>query len=115
MEKGVKRLLMCSGKVFYELRAERAKQGKQNDIHIIRLEQVGLVVWPSRRGPLQSVKQIVAWAACAAGAASPVAAGCDLLSTFLGRFLVQQHASICGCGPISRLGAGRLEETTPYQ
>ena len=44
VEKGVKRLLMCSGKVFYELRAERAKQGKQNDIHIIRLEQVGLVV-----------------------------------------------------------------------
>ena len=56
MEKGVKRLLMCSGKVYYELRAERAKQGKHNDIHIIRLEQVGLVVqmvqqW--RQGPLQ--------------------------------------------------------------
>ena len=78
MEKGVKRLLMCSGKVYYELRAERAKQGKQNEIHIIRLEQVGLVVKPSRQGPLQSVKQMVAWAA------SPLGAGCERLNTSLG-------------------------------
>ena len=54
MEKGVKRLLMCSGKVYYELRAERAKQGKQNEIHIIRLEQVRSVAPQRRRGPLQA-------------------------------------------------------------
>ncbi len=35
-----KRLLMCSGKVYYELAAERAKQKKEKDVAIVRLEQV---------------------------------------------------------------------------
>jgi 2-oxoglutarate dehydrogenase C-terminal len=35
-----KRLLFCSGKVYYDLAAERAKQGKNDDVAIVRIEQV---------------------------------------------------------------------------
>ena len=37
-----RRLIFCSGKVFYELHAEREKQGlhKDNQIALVRLEQV---------------------------------------------------------------------------
>lgn len=39
-EPGVKRVVFCTGKVFYDLHAEREKSGKQDDIAIIRVEQL---------------------------------------------------------------------------
>eukprot|EP00879_Flechtneria_rotunda_P024825 GHRR01026343.1.p1 GENE.GHRR01026343.1~~GHRR01026343.1.p1 ORF type:complete len:135 (-),score=33.23 GHRR01026343.1:563-967(-) len=39
-EPGYKRVVFCTGKVFYELHAERERQGKQNDIAIVRIEQL---------------------------------------------------------------------------
>ena len=36
----VKRLLLCSGKVFYELAAERERAGRVNDVAIVRVEQL---------------------------------------------------------------------------
>ncbi len=36
-----KRVVMCSGKIFYELHAQREAQGKQEDIALVRIEQVG--------------------------------------------------------------------------
>lgn len=39
-ESDYKRVVFCSGKVFYELHAERERQGKQNDVAIVRLEQL---------------------------------------------------------------------------
>jgi 2-oxoglutarate dehydrogenase E1 component len=39
-EPGVKRLLMCSGKVYYDLNKARAEKGLQSDIAIIRFEQL---------------------------------------------------------------------------
>lgn len=40
MEEGVQRLIMCSGKVYYDLQKSRKEQGKEKDIAIVRLEQV---------------------------------------------------------------------------
>jgi 2-oxoglutarate dehydrogenase complex dehydrogenase (E1) component-like enzyme len=40
-EEHVKRLLLCSGKVYYDLNKKRAEKGLQKDIAIVRLEQVG--------------------------------------------------------------------------
>lgn len=37
---GFKRIVFCSGKVYYELQAERAKQGKQGEVAIVRVEQL---------------------------------------------------------------------------
>ena len=39
-EAGVKRVVYCSGKIYYELAAERAKQGKEKEVAIVRVEQV---------------------------------------------------------------------------
>lgn len=39
-EEHVKRLLLCSGKVYYDLNKKRAEKGLQKDIAIVRLEQV---------------------------------------------------------------------------
>eukprot|EP00878_Enallax_costatus_P004918 GHUV01005173.1.p1 GENE.GHUV01005173.1~~GHUV01005173.1.p1 ORF type:complete len:711 (+),score=203.05 GHUV01005173.1:2140-4272(+) len=39
-EEGFKRIILCTGKVYYELHAERERQGKQNDIAIVRIEQL---------------------------------------------------------------------------
>lgn len=39
-EKQMKRLILCSGKVYYELAAERAKRELQGDIAIVRVEQL---------------------------------------------------------------------------
>jgi len=36
----VKRLLLCSGKVFYELAAERERAGRTSDVAIVRVEQL---------------------------------------------------------------------------
>ena len=36
----MKRVLMCSGKVYYDLAKARAEKGLQSDIAIIRFEQV---------------------------------------------------------------------------
>jgi len=36
----VKRLLLCSGKVYYDLRKAREEKGLENDIAICRIEQV---------------------------------------------------------------------------
>ena len=41
-EEHVKRLLLCSGKVYYDLNKKRAEKGLQKDIAIVRLEQVRL-------------------------------------------------------------------------
>ncbi len=38
----MKRLIMCSGKVYYDLAKARAEKGLQKDIAIVRLEQVRL-------------------------------------------------------------------------
>ena len=48
----VKRLLLCSGKIYHELNAEKGKQGR-DDIHIVRLEQY----YPFPRDALQEVIQ----------------------------------------------------------
>jgi 2-oxoglutarate dehydrogenase E1 component len=52
----VGRMVLCSGKVYYELAAERAKQGKQGEVALIRLEQLApfpfdLVMREMRRFP----------------------------------------------------------------
>ncbi|KAK9823376.1 hypothetical protein WJX72_002327 [[Myrmecia] bisecta] len=39
-EEGFKRLVMCSGKVYYELAAERAKEGKEAEVALVRIEQL---------------------------------------------------------------------------
>ena len=39
VEPDVKRLVMCSGKVYYDLAKERAKQGKGDEVKIVRFEQ----------------------------------------------------------------------------
>ncbi|GIL90737.1 hypothetical protein Vretimale_15815 [Volvox reticuliferus] len=39
-EPNVKRVVFCSGKVFYDLHAEREKQGKEGTIAIVRVEQL---------------------------------------------------------------------------
>lgn len=36
----VKRLLLCTGKVYYELAAEREKAGRVKDVAIVRVEQL---------------------------------------------------------------------------
>ena len=40
----VRRIVLCSGKVYYDLLAEREAKGKQRDVAIVRLEQ--LYPWP---------------------------------------------------------------------
>ncbi|MBI5094873.1 MAG: 2-oxoglutarate dehydrogenase E1 component, partial [Candidatus Hydrogenedentes bacterium] len=45
--KGVKRILVCCGKIYYELEEERVKQGR-NDVAIVRLEQL----YPMREPPV---------------------------------------------------------------
>lgn len=37
---GVKKVLFCSGKVYYELKAEREKRGLNEEVAICRVEQV---------------------------------------------------------------------------
>jgi len=39
-EEGFKRVVMCSGKVYYELAKKRAELKKEKEVAIIRLEQV---------------------------------------------------------------------------
>lgn len=39
---GVKRLLLCSGKLYYELNAKRAELGNHEEVAIVRIEQVKL-------------------------------------------------------------------------
>jgi len=51
-----KRLVMCSGKLYYELASERKKRGLQNEVAIVRLEQLApfpfdLVMREIRRYP----------------------------------------------------------------
>ena len=55
-EPGVQRIVMCSGKVYYELAAERAKRGQLGEVAIVRLEQLApfpydLVMRELRRYP----------------------------------------------------------------
>lgn len=38
----VKRLLLCSGKLYYELNAKREELGNQAEVAIVRVEQVAL-------------------------------------------------------------------------
>jgi 2-oxoglutarate dehydrogenase E1 component len=56
VESDVKRVVMCSGKVYYELAAERAKRGQLGEVAIVRLEQLApfpydLVMRELRRYP----------------------------------------------------------------
>mmetsp|Transcript_20449 Transcript_20449/g.61577 ORF Transcript_20449/g.61577 Transcript_20449/m.61577 type:complete len:1082 (-) Transcript_20449:445-3690(-) len=56
VEEGVKRLIMCSGKVYYDLAKARAEKGLQKEIAIVRLEQLApfpfdLVMRELRRYP----------------------------------------------------------------
>lgn len=39
----VKRVIFCTGKVYYELAKERKKQKLEKDVAIIRLEQVRII------------------------------------------------------------------------
>lgn len=39
-ETTVKRVVLCSGKVYYEIAAERDKQGLQSQVHVVRVEQL---------------------------------------------------------------------------
>ncbi len=53
---GVKRLVLCSGKIYYELAAERERRGTQADVALVRLEQLApfpfdLVMRELRRYP----------------------------------------------------------------
>ena len=55
-EDAVKRLVLCSGKIYYEIAQEREKRGLKDDIHICRLEQISpfpydLVLRELRRYP----------------------------------------------------------------
>ncbi|BDA47181.1 2-oxoglutarate dehydrogenase, mitochondrial [Coccomyxa sp. Obi] len=55
-EEGFKRLVFCSGKVYYELAAGREKAGTQNEVAIVRVEQLApfpfdLVMRELRRYP----------------------------------------------------------------
>ena len=50
MKEGVKRLVITSGKVYYELAAKRAEMGAQQDIAIVRVEQVRAVVMTAQGG-----------------------------------------------------------------
>lgn len=43
----MKRLLLCSGKVYYDLNKARAEKGLQKDIAIVRVEQVRRAVTTS--------------------------------------------------------------------
>ncbi|MBL7714830.1 MAG: 2-oxoglutarate dehydrogenase E1 component [Bdellovibrionales bacterium] len=45
--KAAKRVLLCSGKVYYDLVQEREKRGKQAEIAIVRVEQ--LYPWPAEK------------------------------------------------------------------
>ncbi|MFO0958931.1 MAG: 2-oxoglutarate dehydrogenase E1 component [Isosphaeraceae bacterium] len=47
---GVRRVVVCSGKVYYDLLAQRETAGKQREVALVRLEQ--LYPWPE--GPLQA-------------------------------------------------------------
>ena len=40
VEEGVKRLVLCSGKIYYELDAEREARGLEDVVHICRIEQL---------------------------------------------------------------------------
>ena len=46
-----RRVLLCSGKVYYDLLAKREQAGKQRDVAIVRIEQ--LYPWPA--DPLKKV------------------------------------------------------------
>ncbi|AMV37626.1 2-oxoglutarate dehydrogenase E1 component [Planctomyces sp. SH-PL62] len=50
--RGARRLLLCSGKVYYDLAAKRAELGKEKEVAIVRLEQP----YPF---PAQELKQIL--------------------------------------------------------
>lgn len=39
-EPGFKRVVFCTGKVFYEIHAERERLGAQNDVAVVRIEQL---------------------------------------------------------------------------
>ena len=56
-ENGVKKVLFCSGQVYYKVRAERDKAGLGEEIHMVRVEQLApfpfdLVLRELRRYPL---------------------------------------------------------------
>ena len=58
----VRRVLLCSGKVYYDLIAKRAESGKERDIAIVRVEQ--LYPWPAEqlKSVLDRYKSAREWA-----------------------------------------------------
>ena len=92
----VRRLIFCTGKVFYDLVKERSSQGLDELVAITRLEQVRLGPSAAQRGGrgpiasplalgsvpgLEPVRRVVAalWGACPW--ADPPSPGCDLRSS----------------------------------
>ena len=66
----VKRLVLCSGKIYYELAAERERRGTQADVALVRLEQLApfpfdLVMRELRRYP--GAGALLFWAAAVWG------------------------------------------------
>ena len=57
----VRRVLLCSGKVYYDLVAKRAEVGSQREIAIVRIEQ--LYPWPAEqlKGVLERYKSAREW------------------------------------------------------
>ena len=47
VERDVKRVVFCTGKVYYELDAEREAMGAEADVKIVRIEQLSPFPWTS--------------------------------------------------------------------
>ena len=59
----VKRVVFCSGKVFYELQKERRAKGLDEEVALIRIEQVR---WHVKKKPLNHLvaSWVIAWCIC---------------------------------------------------
>lgn len=55
---GVKKLIFCSGKVYYDLTAARKEAGLEDVIAISRVEQVGCVYLPDCSVQAAGVEQV---------------------------------------------------------
>ena len=99
-EEGFKRVVMCSGKVYYELAKKRADLKKEKEVAIIRLEQVRLLsLWhsihmhaihPSSSRNLPAVF----------GALLTVCCSCFSQSTYIGKGAAGRQGIACTPAPM---------------